>query len=166
MEDWYTRGENAFLKAYGRYDVVLEKGEGVYLYDTNGHRYLDFYSGIGVNSLGYHYPAYVEAMQKQIATLTHVSNYFYTPIAVEAAEAVKAGFTGSCHSPQETCRAAGIHDTNCIYPFHLDQPFHQLIGSCLRLFIGVFFRHNHGNGNLVGAHLWDEDHSHPGHLPD
>ena len=89
MEDWYTRGENAFLKAYGRYDVVLEKGEGVYLYDTNGRRYLDFYSGIGVNSLGYHYPAYVEAMQKQIATLTHVSNYFYTPIAVEAAEAVK-----------------------------------------------------------------------------
>lgn len=89
MEDWYTRGENAFLKAYGRYDVVLEKGEGVYLYDTNGRRYLDFYSGIGVNSLGYHYPAYVEAMQKQMATLTHVSNYFYTPIAVEAAEAVK-----------------------------------------------------------------------------
>lgn len=89
MEDWYTRGENAFLKAYGRYDVVLEKGEGVYLYDTNGHRYLDFYAGIGVNSLGYHYPAYVEAMQKQMATLTHVSNYFYTPIAVEAAEAVK-----------------------------------------------------------------------------
>ena len=89
MEDWYTRGENAFLKAYGRYDVVLEKGEGVYLYDTNGRRYLDFYAGIGVNSLGYHYPAYVEAMQKQMATLTHVSNYFYTPIAVEAAEAVK-----------------------------------------------------------------------------
>ena len=81
--------ENAFLKAYGRYDVVLEKGEGVYLYDTNGRRYLDFYAGIGVNSLGYHYPAYVEAMQKQMATLTHVSNYFYTPIAVEAAEAVK-----------------------------------------------------------------------------
>lgn len=89
MEDWYTRGENAFLKAYGRYDVVLEKGEGVYLYDTNGRRYLDFYAGIGVNSLGYHYPAYVQAMQKQMATLTHVSNYFYTPIAVEAAEAVK-----------------------------------------------------------------------------
>lgn len=78
MEDWYTRGENAFLKAYGRYDVVLEKGEGVYLYDTNGRRYLDFYAGIGVNSLGYHYPAYVEAMQKQMATLTHVSNYLYT----------------------------------------------------------------------------------------
>lgn len=89
MEDWYTRGEEAFLKAYGRYDIVLEKGEGVYLYDTKGRRYLDFYAGIGVNSLGYCYPAYVEALQKQIDTLMHVSNYFYTPVAVEAAEAVK-----------------------------------------------------------------------------
>ena len=89
MEDWYTRGEEAFLKAYGRYDIVLEKGEGVYLYDTKGRRYLDFYAGIGVNSLGYCYPAYVEALQKQIDTLMHVSNYFYSPVAVEAAEAVK-----------------------------------------------------------------------------
>ena len=53
--DLYTRGENAFLKAYGRYDVILEKGEGVYLYDTNGKKYLDFYSGIGVNSFGHNY---------------------------------------------------------------------------------------------------------------
>lgn len=89
MEDWYIRGENAFLKAYGRYDIVLEKGDGVYLYDTQGRRYLDFYSGIGVNSLGYRYPAYVKALQEQIDTLMHVSNYFYTPVAIEAAEAVK-----------------------------------------------------------------------------
>lgn len=89
MEDWYARGEKAFLKAYGRYDVVLEKGEGVYLYDTQGCAYLDFYSGIGVNSLGYGYPDYVKALQQQVATLMHVSNYFYTPVAIEAAEAVK-----------------------------------------------------------------------------
>lgn len=89
MEDWYARGEKAFLKAYGRYDVVLEKGEGVYLYDTQGRAYLDFYSGIGVNSLGYGYPDYVKALQQQVATLMHVSNYFYTPVAIEAAEAVK-----------------------------------------------------------------------------
>lgn len=89
MMDLYTRGEQAFLRAYGRYDILLEKGEGVYLYDTHGKKYLDFYSGIGVNSLGYGYQPYVEALQKQIATLTHVSNYFYTPISIEAAEAVK-----------------------------------------------------------------------------
>lgn len=87
--DLYTRGEQAFLRAYGRYDILLEKGEGVYLYDTNGKKYLDFYSGIGVNSLGYGYQPYVEALQKQIATLMHVSNYFYTPVSIEAAEAVK-----------------------------------------------------------------------------
>ncbi len=85
----YQRGEEAFLKAYGRYDTVIEKGEGVYLYDTNGHQYLDFYSGIGVNSFGYGYKPYVENLKKQLETLTHVSNYFYTPVSVEAAEAVK-----------------------------------------------------------------------------
>lgn len=87
--DEYTRGEQAFLKAYGRYDTVLEKGEGVYLYDTTGKKYLDFYSGIGVNSFGHAYQPYVKALQNQIATLTHVSNYFYTPVSIEAAEAVK-----------------------------------------------------------------------------
>lgn len=87
--DYYTRGEEAFLRAYGRYDIVLENGKGVYLYDTNGKAYLDFYSGIGVNSFGHGYQPYVEALQKQIETLTHVSNYFYTPVAIEAAEAVK-----------------------------------------------------------------------------
>ncbi len=87
--DSYLRGEKAFLKAYGRYDVVLERGEGVYLYDTNKKQYLDFYSGIGVNSFGHGYKPYINALQKQIETLMHVSNYFYTPVSIEAAEAVK-----------------------------------------------------------------------------
>ncbi|MFR7591043.1 MAG: aspartate aminotransferase family protein [Longibaculum sp.] len=87
--DLYSRGEEAFLKAYGRYDILLEKGEGVYLYDTTGKKYLDFYSGIGVNSFGHGYPPYVKAMKKQMETLMHVSNYFYTPVAIEAAEALK-----------------------------------------------------------------------------
>lgn len=85
----YKRGEEAFLKAYGRYDIVLEKGDGVYLYDTHGNKYLDFYSGIGVNSFGHGYYPYVEVLKKQLETLMHVSNYFYTPTSIEAAEAVK-----------------------------------------------------------------------------
>lgn len=89
MDNYYLRGEDAFLHAYGRYDVILEKGEGCYLYDTNGKKYLDFYSGIGVNSFGHCYPPYVEALKKQLETLTHVSNYFYTPVAIEAAQRVK-----------------------------------------------------------------------------
>lgn len=88
MDD-YTRGEQAFLKAYGRYDILLEKGEGVYLYDTTGKKYLDFYSGIGVNSFGHNYEPYTKILKKQLETLTHVSNYFYTPESIEAAEAVK-----------------------------------------------------------------------------
>ena len=87
--DFYSRGEQAFLKAYGRYDIVLEKGDGAYLYDTNHKQYLDFYSGIGVNSFGHGYQPYVQALTKQLETLVHVSNYFYTPVAIEAAEAVK-----------------------------------------------------------------------------
>ena len=66
---YYEEGEQYFLHAYGRYDTVLDHGEGVYLYDTEGNKYLDFYSGIGVNSLGYGYPAYVEAVEKQLKTL-------------------------------------------------------------------------------------------------
>ncbi len=85
----YKRGEEAFLKAYGRYDIVLEKGDGVYLYDIHGNKYLDFYSGIGVNSFGHGYYPYVEVLKKQLETLMHVSNYFYTPTSIEAAEAVK-----------------------------------------------------------------------------
>ena len=108
--DYYTRGENAFLKAYGRYDIVIDRGEGVYLYDTNNRQYLDFYSGIGVNSFGTAYPAYVEAMQEQFSRLTHVSNYFYTPQDVEAAEAVKkaTGLEGVffCNSGTEATEGA------------------------------------------------------------
>lgn len=85
---YYEEGEQYCLHAYGRYDTVLDHGEGVYLYDTEGKKYLDFYSGIGVNSLGYGYPSYVEALEKQLKTLTHVSNYFYTVPAVEAAKKV------------------------------------------------------------------------------
>ena len=75
--DSYLRGEKAFLKAYGRYDVVLERGEGVYLYDTNKKQYLDFYSGIGVNSFGHGYKPYINALQKQIETLMHVSTFIH-----------------------------------------------------------------------------------------
>lgn len=84
----YNEGENVFLKAYGRYETLIERGEGVYLYDTNGKKYLDFFAGIGVNSLGYQHPKYTKALTQQLNQLTHVSNYFYTPISIEAAKKV------------------------------------------------------------------------------
>ena len=107
---YYEEGEQYFLHAYGRYDTVLDHGEGVYLYDTEGNKYLDFYSGIGVNSLGYGYPAYIEAVEKQLKTLTHVSNYFYTVPAIEAAkkvvEATRLSKVFFCNSGAEATEGA------------------------------------------------------------
>ena len=62
---------------------------GIHLYDVNQKEYIDFFSGIGVNSFGYNYPAYVEAMEKQLHRLMHISNYFNTVETIEAAECVK-----------------------------------------------------------------------------
>ncbi|MCD7808787.1 MAG: aspartate aminotransferase family protein [Erysipelotrichaceae bacterium] len=106
----YERGEKAYIKAYGRYDTILEKGEGVYVYDTKGQKYLDFYSGIGVNSLGHCYPKYIEKLDKQLHTLNHVSNYFYTPVGIEAAEmvvkATKLDSVFFCNSGAEATEGA------------------------------------------------------------
>ena len=79
------RAEEAVLHTYNRYSLVLEKGEGVYLYDTDGKQYLDFAAGIAVQALGYHFPGYDEALKAQIGRLTHTSNLFYNIPAMEAA---------------------------------------------------------------------------------
>ena len=83
------RAEEAVLHTYNRYPLVLEKGEGVYLYDTDGKQYLDFAAGIAVQGLGYHYPGYDEALKEQIDRLMHTSNLFYNIPAMEAAETLK-----------------------------------------------------------------------------
>ena len=80
------RAEEAVLHTYNRYPLVLEKGEGVYLCDTEGKKYLDFAAGIAVQALGYHYPGYDEALKRQIDKLCHTSNLFYNIPAMEAAE--------------------------------------------------------------------------------
>lgn len=84
MESWIAEGEQAFYKTYNRYPVVFERGEGLYLYDTDGRKYLDFYAGIAVNALGYGDPEYTEALKEQAEALLHISNYFYNPPSVEA----------------------------------------------------------------------------------
>ena len=66
------------MQTYRRADVVLERGEGVYLFDTDGKRYLDFMSGIAVAALGHADPAVTAAVAEQAATLTHVSNLYHT----------------------------------------------------------------------------------------
>ena len=65
---------------------LLVRGEGSYVWDAEGKRYLDFLAGIAVNSLGHAHPVLVEAVSRQIANIAHVSNYFATPPQIELAE--------------------------------------------------------------------------------
>ena len=83
-----SQAEAAILKTYNRFQVVLDKGEGVYLYDNTGKQYLDFASGIGVQSLGYGNPEYTKALKDQIDKLTHISNLYYSEPMAEAAKKV------------------------------------------------------------------------------
>ena len=69
---------------------MLDKGDGVYLYDYNGKKYLDFVSGIAVFALGYHNESYNNALKEQIDKLIHTSNYYYNVPAIEAAKKLKA----------------------------------------------------------------------------
>ena len=86
MHEYIEQAEGAVLHTYNRFPVVLEKGEGVYLYDTEGKKYLDFAAGIAVFALGYHYPGLDEVMKEQIDKLVHTSNYFYSVSLAGAAE--------------------------------------------------------------------------------
>ena len=84
-EQIMEQAEEAVLHTYNRYPVVLDRGEGVYLYDTEGKKYLDFAAGIAVQALGYHYPGYDEALKAQIDKLMHTSNLYYNEPAADAA---------------------------------------------------------------------------------
>jgi predicted acetylornithine/succinylornithine family transaminase len=67
------------LQNYARYPLVLARGRGCYVYDTDGKRYLDFISGIGVNALGHAHPRLVKVIREQAALLIHTSNLYYHP---------------------------------------------------------------------------------------
>ena len=89
MKEYIDEAERDLLHTYNRYQVVLDKGEGVYLYDLDGKKYLDFCAGIAVFALGYHKEAYNNALMEQIDKLIHTSNYYYNVPAVEAARKIK-----------------------------------------------------------------------------
>lgn len=86
---YMEQAEQALVHTYNRYPIVLEHGEGVYLYDTEGKQYLDFAAGIAVCSLGYGHPEYNAALKEQMEKLLHVSNLFYTTSVADAAEKLK-----------------------------------------------------------------------------
>lgn len=86
QEEIFNRDDNNYLPVFNRYKIVLERGEGAYLYDINGKRYIDFLAGIAVNVLGHNYAPLVEAISKQAAKVIHVSNLYYTEPQAAAAE--------------------------------------------------------------------------------
>ena len=90
MQEYIEEAESALLHTYNRYQIVLDRGEGVYLYDMEGIKYLDFVAGIAVFALGYHNKEYNDALKAQIDKLIHTSNYYYNKPAVNAAKKLKA----------------------------------------------------------------------------
>ncbi len=98
------------LQTYVRPKVVFSHGEGAYLYDTEGNRYLDFTSGIAVTVLGHSDPQWVEAVRDQAGKLVHVSNLYHTaPHAELAKRLVEHSFADKvyfCNSGAEANEAA------------------------------------------------------------
>ena len=86
MTEVIEQAENVILHTYNRFPVVFDRAEGVYIYDTEGKKYLDFAAGIGVFALGYHHKGYTEAVKGQLDKIIHTSNLYYNVPAVEAAE--------------------------------------------------------------------------------
>ena len=108
---WQERWSSALMKNYGTPPIALTKGEGAYVWDADGNRYLDLLGGIAVNALGHAHPAIVAAVTEQLQTLGHVSNLYINPRVVELAERLldKFGQPGRvffCNSGTEANEAA------------------------------------------------------------
>ena len=117
MKSLYEQDKKYILNTYNRLDLIIEKGEGSYVFDINGNKYLDMYSGISVNNLG-HDKGIVEAIIKQASKYMHLSNYFVSEPVVNLAKmlventfASKVFFTNSGTESNEAaiklCRKYG-----------------------------------------------------------
>ena len=78
--------QKLLLPTYDRHKILFKKGRGVYLWDSEGNRYLDFLSGIGVNALGHAHPAIQAVLKRQAGKLIHVSNLFFHEYQAELAK--------------------------------------------------------------------------------
>ncbi len=83
-----SMADDNLIHTYNRYKIVLDKGDGVYLYDTDGKQYLDFGAGIAVFALGYNNKEYNDGLKAQIDKLIHTSNLFYNEPAARAAQRI------------------------------------------------------------------------------
>ena len=84
--EWLDRYESSLLGVFGRPALVLERGEGPWVWDLDGKKYLDLLGGIAVNALGHNHPAVVAALSKQAGEIVHLSNFFTSRVQVQLAE--------------------------------------------------------------------------------
>jgi acetylornithine aminotransferase len=98
------RWKGSVQNNYGTPSIALVKGKGLVVTDADGKQYLDFLGGIATNILGHAHPAIVKAVTKQVATLTHVSNFYAHPNAVEVAEKL-ASMTGDKNAKVFLCQS-------------------------------------------------------------
>ena len=109
-QSWIERGLTHVAKTYGRYPLVAAAGEGCWLTDIDGEKYLDFLAGVAVNNLGHCHPKVVAALQDQAGKLLHCSNYFHIPQQIELAEILCKHSFGDrvffCNSGAEANEAA------------------------------------------------------------
>ncbi len=108
--DWKERADEVLVGCYSRYPATMVAGEGCWLVDADGRRYLDFLAGIAVTALGHNHPAVTAAIAEQAAQLVHVSNLWYTTPMVELAELLTANCFAErvffCNSGAEANEAA------------------------------------------------------------
>ena len=85
-EQIYAKDAQDYLPVFARYKIVLDHGDGVYVYDTQGNKYIDFLGGIAVNVLGHNHKELVKAVADQAGKMIHCSNLYYTQVQADAAE--------------------------------------------------------------------------------
>src|SRR3954467_4536871 len=110
MDEIVERGKKVLIGNYARLPVVMERGQGTFVWDAAGKKYLDLFAGFGGCILGHCHPALVAAVNEQAKKLWHVGNTFYSEPQIELAERLnKFAFAGQaffCHSGAESNEAA------------------------------------------------------------
>lgn len=109
-EEIITRGQKVVMNTYGRLPMAIVRGKGVWVWDAEEKRYLDFVTGLAVNSLGHQHPAVVQAVQQQAEQILHTSNIYWIPNQVALAERLTANSFADkvffCNSGAEANEAA------------------------------------------------------------
>jgi len=135
--EWIERGTKVIMNTYSQFPIVLEKGNGVYLWDDDGKKYLDFVAGIAVNALGYNDSDYVKEISTQLAKLQHCSNLYWMPPSIELGEILIQNSCFDkifyCNSGAEAVEAAiklskkygkKVHGENCYEIITMKKSFH------------------------------------------